>query len=119
MTATDDPVRLLASDIVGDFLAGQPAQVDPATILLLIQVAVQVITWVAGKIRECRQTPVEAAEHVRKPGLLARVRLNLGFRRHLPAELSHHRQKLVASAIRVMGRRADDELVRAFDAVPG
>jgi hypothetical protein len=109
-----DPVQVLAQNAVA---AAKLPQLQPLDILVIVEAVSKVLTDVVKMLQSCGGTFPDALAHLRAPGAGVRIRLNLGFRQHLPSNWSPLRDRLTSAVLTTLKHASEGELSVAFDAI--
>jgi len=91
---------------------GKKMGIDPATAIMLIEIAIKVVTALVKAYRECKKKPDEAAASMRQPRLPERRRLKKLAREHAGEEVSV--EKLHQAAIKVAAGVTDAEVEQMY-----
>lgn len=105
-------IRMKAEQIAAEAGRSKKLGIDPATIAMLIDIAIKVVTALVNAYRECKKKPDEAAASMRSPRLLERRRLKKLVRQHATDEVSV--EKLHQAAIKVAAGVTDAEVEQMY-----
>ena len=111
-------VHDIAQDAVRRAKLDPAPALDPATLLVLVELVAQVLGAAVKLFQGCHQTPAQAVAHLRATPVVARWVLRVQFGRALPPAYATYRPALLDGTVAALAARTDAELAAAYAAAP-